>query len=367
MNGTSSIAFTPTRETEAFEALVHLAGRRTLPIPAQLLAEHAMALPGGWDWPVRRAAFEAILRRLSSARGQELSVVRSPRRGPFGAYTLRSRQTGAELRYADRLYSVAPLQGRCDCPDFLRGALGLCKHLLAVVDRLAAKPRLWQAASDGPADQLPRLHWDATLAPAGAFDPLTALALQADGTSARQRPPAGLLRLFRPAKSGPWRIDEPHDGDPEARLHMVADLQKYQRLAGSDADPAVAAVLADERSRLERILRLRVNERRLRGASSHGKRRLYDYQKAGVERFLTQGRLVLADDMGLGKTTQAIVAAAALQEVGLVRRGLFIVPASLKSQWEREWQAVSSAPWSSWKAARRPGAKSTPGRAAGSW
>jgi len=299
-----------------------------------------MALPGGWDWPVRRAAFEAILRRLSSARAQELAVVKSPRVGPFGDYTLRSRQTGGDLRYAVRLYSVAPLQGRCDCPDFLRGALGLCKHLLTVVDRLAAKPRHWQEA----AAPLPRLRWETTLAPAGAFDPLSALGLQALGTSARERPPAGLLRLFQPAKSGLWHLEETHDDDPEMRLHLVADLQRYQRLAGSGADPAVGAVLADERNRLERILRLRASERRLRGASSHGKRRLYDYQKAGVERFLTQGRLVLADDMGLGKTTQAIVAAAALQEVGLVRRGLFIVPASLKSQWQREWQAVSAAP-----------------------
>ncbi len=95
-----------------------LAGRRTLPISAELLAEHALALPGGWDWPVRRAAFEAILRRLSSARAQELTVVKSPRVGPFGDYTLRSRQTGGDLRYAIRLYSVAPLQARCNCPDF---------------------------------------------------------------------------------------------------------------------------------------------------------------------------------------------------------------------------------------------------------
>jgi len=344
MNGTSSVTFTPTQDTEAFETLVHLAGRRTLPISAELLAEHAMALPGGWDWPVRRAAFEAILRRLSSARGQELTVGKSPRGGPFGDYTLRSRQTGGNLRYAVRLYSVAPLRGSCDCPDYLRGALGLCKHLLAVVDCLAAKPRLWREAIVGPTAQLPRLRWDTTLAPAGVFDPLSALCLQAVGTSARERPPAGLLRLFQPAKSGLSHLDETHDEDPAARLHLVADLQKYQRLAGSGADPAVGAVLTDERNRLERILRLRANARGLRGASSHGKRRLYDYQKAGVERFLTQGRLVLADDMGLGKTTQAIVAAAALQEVGLVRRGLFIVPASLKSQWQREWQAVSSAP-----------------------
>jgi hypothetical protein len=48
--------------------------------------------------------------------------------------------------------------------------------------------------------------------------------------------------------------------------------------------------------------------------------------------------------MGLGKTTQAIVGATALFEAGVMRRGLLVVPASLKPQWEREWQAVSDAP-----------------------
>jgi SNF2 family DNA or RNA helicase len=48
--------------------------------------------------------------------------------------------------------------------------------------------------------------------------------------------------------------------------------------------------------------------------------------------------------MGLGKTTQAIVASSALLDAGLVKRGLLIVPASLKPQWEREWLAVSRSP-----------------------
>ena len=103
-------------------------------------------------------------------------------------------------------------------------------------------------------------------------------------------------------------------------------------------------MLCDERARLERVTRLRVAMPRLLRASSKSKRRLYSYQKEGVARFLAEGRLVLADDMGLGKTTQAIVAASALLETGLAQRGLLIVPASLKPQWEREWQAVSRSP-----------------------
>jgi hypothetical protein len=59
---------------------------------------------------------------------------------------------------------------------------------------------------------------------------------------------------------------------------------------------------------------------------------------------LQSGRLLLADDMGLGKTVQAIAACAALFAAGRVRHGVILVPASLKSQWLREWQQTSDAP-----------------------
>ena len=91
------------------------------------------------------------------------------------------------------------------------------------------------------------------------------------------------------------------------------------------------------------------------------KRRLYAYQKEGVRRFLAEGRLVLADDMGLGKTTQAIVASSALFDAGLVQRGLFVVPASLKPQWEREWLAASDAPLQDRRRRRRGEAPHLPG------
>ena len=48
--------------------------------------------------------------------------------------------------------------------------------------------------------------------------------------------------------------------------------------------------------------------------------------------------------MGLGKTAQAIAACHVLRRSGRVRRGLLIVPAPLKSQWQREWLSFSDAP-----------------------
>jgi len=79
-------------DSEALETLKQIAGRRTLPIPVEMLVRHTLALPGPWDWPVRRAAFDALLRRLASARSQELAVIESPRGGPFGRYILAVRR-----------------------------------------------------------------------------------------------------------------------------------------------------------------------------------------------------------------------------------------------------------------------------------
>jgi SNF2 family DNA or RNA helicase len=151
-------------------------------------------------------------------------------------------------------------------------------------------------------------------------------------------------RLFGPSGAGPRRLRTTHAGDHAARLRLVRTIQAGTRAAGVALDPAARAVLAEERARLARVLRLRAAAPRLQRALGQAKRRLYAYQKEGVRRFLLEGRLVLADDMGLGKTTQAIVAASALFAAGLVQRGLLVVPASLKPQWEREWQAVSDVP-----------------------
>ena len=84
--------------TEARESLLQIAGRRTQPVPSELVVEHVLGLPGAWDWPVRRAALEAILRRLASVRAQEISVVDAPRKGPWGRYVCASSIAGASSR-----------------------------------------------------------------------------------------------------------------------------------------------------------------------------------------------------------------------------------------------------------------------------
>lgn len=59
------------------------------------------------------------------------------------------------------------------------------------------------------------------------------------------------------------------------------------------------------------------------------------YQKVGIFYAVRQGNALIADEPGLGKTIQAIGTSNAVPEA---RRILVIVPASLKINWQREWQ-----------------------------
>jgi len=115
-------------------------------------------------------------------------------------------------------------------------------------------------------------------------------------------------------------------------------------LRDGNGEPALHALLKEERARLARQIQTANTRRHLDHALRTLKLSLYRYQRDGVERFLARGRLLLADDMGLGKTAQAIAACHTLWHTGRVRRGLIIVPAALKPQWLREWQLFTDAP-----------------------
>jgi SNF2 family DNA or RNA helicase len=63
---------------------------------------------------------------------------------------------------------------------------------------------------------------------------------------------------------------------------------------------------------------------------------LFPYQRAGVDKLLSDSSVLLADEMGLGKTIQAIAALRVLAFRGEVRRALVICPAGLILQWRRQ-------------------------------
>jgi hypothetical protein len=80
----------PTEEKEAFHALVFRAHKKFGPLPAELIAKHVLEITRDADWPVRREALEALLRRQAFGRGDELRIDGRPSGGQgLGLYTTR--------------------------------------------------------------------------------------------------------------------------------------------------------------------------------------------------------------------------------------------------------------------------------------
>src|SRR5262245_31539174 len=56
----------PEGETETGRVLLAMAHRKTGRFPGELLVKHVLAITAGGDWPLRRGAMEAVLRRCES-------------------------------------------------------------------------------------------------------------------------------------------------------------------------------------------------------------------------------------------------------------------------------------------------------------
>ncbi len=341
-------------KTEAFQFLTSLAHRKTGAIPASLLARHVLGVTADADWPVRRAAMDAVLRRCSFGKQDRLELASAPR-GVFGVY--RTRRAGSSQRpYATLLASIDPIRGSCDCPDYLRNSLGVCKHLLTIVESLAKNKRRFKSAvGAGGAGQngSVRLTWDPVRPLRAEGDWMSRVQLLGTrGAGVNGADPLGRLarRWFRRQADGGLVLAHTYADQPERRLALAKDLHLAAGAGGRGArrwqtsEPAVQALLTAEVNRLQRVVDVRAAVPETERALRKMKRRLYPYQLEGVARLLASGRLLLADDMGLGKTAQAIGACHALWAVGRVKRGLLIVPASLKPQWLREWQSFTDAP-----------------------
>lgn len=129
----------PAERREAYQELLSLAHRKTGLIPAPLLARHVLSVTSEADWPVQRAAMEALLRRCKFAKQDALKIASRPAgKTEYGRY--RTKRAGSSGRpYTTLLAGIEPLRASCDCADFVRNSLGLCKHVLTVLEDLAGR------------------------------------------------------------------------------------------------------------------------------------------------------------------------------------------------------------------------------------
>jgi superfamily II DNA or RNA helicase len=339
-----------TIEQETFQQLCGLAEGRTGVMPAEMLATHIMDITAGGDWPIRRAAMMAVLARFGFAKRDGLRVARRPA-NPNGLGTYETRRQRSKARpYRTHVSSVAPMRVSCDCPDFVRNSLGLCKHALVAVADIMRRPRtLERALEAGVQNGIARLSWNPIRPLTGtgdwlervAFHP-TARAGRAPVVESRAR------RWFRCIDDDVHCLTKVFADNHSKRHELVCDLLDlacHQKKSKDDRwDPALIRLLEREKGLLDRQKMQRLTPRQIKAYLGTLKRKLYPYQTTGVQRALEVGRLLLADDMGLGKTIQAIACGHVWYRAGRVQRGLIVVPASLKSQWLREWQLFTDTP-----------------------
>jgi hypothetical protein len=195
-------AVVPT-ETEAYQTLLARAHRKTGATSPEIIVRHVLSITREADWPVKREALEALLRRVASGKSDGLQIVSRPGSGRLlGLYA--TRRKGSPARpYRTLLRGVEPIDGSCDCADFLRSSLGLCKHLLVVLEDVTSRPRAIEKPRREPRPSAGPLRWDPVRPLTGAGDWL-AQVRWVDGT-----PDRGLERWLRPAKGGGFTLQVP--------------------------------------------------------------------------------------------------------------------------------------------------------------
>ena len=305
-------------------------------VPLALLVEHLMSIYADAGWPVLRDAALAVCRRAGSMEVESLEVAERPKgRTGLGRYRTRRRREPARP-YRTHLHGLAPLHVSCDCPDYLKGGLGLCKHGLAVLHDLGSRPRVLARAALQPT-AFPAVYWHPIQPLQGPSDRLALL--RAPDLAALPKP---IRALLGPADAAHARLRASSLRTPAARRHTLELLKAL--VDEPAADPALAAIVHDELADQDRTDRLLLPPATVRKLLRGFRLGLYPYQHEAVRRFLASGRMLLADDMGLGKTVQAAAIGHLLVESERLRRILVIAPASLKSQWVREWRKATPVP-----------------------
>lgn len=252
--------------------------------------------------------------RVKRAEEEKMAVRSTDPDSPWADYRVRSKQSGKTYRVA--LRGMSRGDSYCNCPDFRKNSLGICKHIYKVQNRVSRNFSA-RALAVAPVVQETTLHLQ-----------------YGDDISLRMQVPASRSRKFRSLVQ-PF-VDKP----------IVAVEKLLKAVARLEAEGYPVTIYPDA----EEYIQQQCINRRLRrkvaaisnNADSHQLHRdllkveLLPYQWQGVLFAVNAGRAILADDMGLGKTIQGIGSAELLSKLANIKRVLVVCPASLKSQWRSE-------------------------------
>jgi len=316
-------------ESETYQTLLARAHRRTGGVPPERIVRHVLSVTHGGDWPVQRDALDAVLRRCASAHTDEIQIV-----GRHGA----------------RCWVCTQPPPRSRARPY--------RTLLRRIERSTA-------VASAPISSEIRSACASTWSPSSSTWSRSGIAAMRARVGSR----AGALALGPgPSADRPWRLADAHSlGGRHTRPRSAALVasSKRKRLDGRGSrsvaaaagargsiahraprrqrEPALHALLQEERARLARQIQTASTRTQLHHALHTLKQSLYRYQHDGVERFLMRGRLLLATTW-VSQDRAGDCRLSCPLHTGRVRRGLLVVPAALKPQWLREWQVFTDAP-----------------------
>lgn len=257
----------------------------------------------------------AVEDRLKRSRKEEFLVVQGDMlKGDHLVTTSKGRQ------YQVTMHDPLTGAGHCSCPDFQVNRLGLCKHLLHLVD-VVQKQNDWRRRLAAETFPYIDIYWDSVSGrprlyheqPAGGIAPeLAALLTEmfaADGTFSKDELISFIPYLSRLEEFRAIRVQEP----------------LLERLAGAAMDHEMAEAAATSVVDIADCLKVTP----------------YPYQQEGIRFGLFRKAVLIGDEMGLGKTLQAIGLALLKKRIFGFRRVLIVTLSSLKQQWQREIERFS--------------------------
>jgi len=235
----------------------------------------------------------------------------------FADYVVRNPLNNNEYKVSIRDNSNS--MNYCSCYDFKTNNLGTCKHIEAVLIRLAKNKRTVRLMSKSYNPAYSSFYVD-----------------------------------YRDNRSVKLRIGTDNREEFEALAKEYLDkgmklpvesygrfYEMYRKANKINPDfkcyPDVISLVVDH---LSGVSRRRLVEQKypVEGDAFNAviNAKLFPYQKEGVHFAAKAGRTLLADDMGLGKTIQAIAVTQLMKKELGIEKVLIICPTSLKYQWKTE-------------------------------
>ncbi|MFH1107632.1 MAG: DEAD/DEAH box helicase [Planctomycetota bacterium] len=264
-----------------------------------------------------------LRRQFGREQATEFDIRNLTREPVFSEFAVTNPATRRTYRVAVR--GLEPGVNYCSCPDYAVNTLGTCKHIEAVLFRLA--PRHANALRRGYAPPFAEVYVRYGARRAIVFSPGADCPAELRKLASRYFDRDGLLT-------------------PEAIAgfdRFVQDARKIEHeLRMYDDAATLIAEAHDRQSRRERLQKQYGGPGRGAVWNRLLKVPPYPYQRDGALFAAQVGRSVIADEMGLGKTIQAIAAAEILAKDGGVERALIVCPSSLKSQWRQEIEHFSA-------------------------